>query len=113
MENNKKTYLEKQANQIRKDIIELVYKASSGHPGGSLSITDILTYLYFEEMNVNPENPKDENRDRLVLSKGHCAPALYSALMEKGYFDKSNIENFRQVNRNFTRSSRYETYSRN
>lgn len=98
MKNDKKVYLEKMSNKIRKDIIELVYKASSGHPGGSLSITDILTYLYFEELNVTPEEPKNPDRDRLVLSKGHCAPALYSALMEKGFFDKSNIETFRQSN---------------
>lgn len=98
MEKDKKIYLGKISNKIRKDIIELVYHASSGHPGGSLSITDILTYLYFEELKVNPENPKNPERDRLVLSKGHCAPALYSALMEKGFFDKINIETFRQVN---------------
>ena len=91
-------YLKKQANIIRKDIIELVYKASSGHPGGSLSIADIITYLYFKELNINPENPKDSNRDRLVLSKGHCAPALYSALMERGILDKENMNDFRQVN---------------
>ncbi len=89
--------LKKQANKIRKNILKLVYKANSGHPGGSLSITDILTYLYFKELNVDPKNPKDENRDRFVLSKGHCAPALYSVLMEKGFFDETNIESFRQV----------------
>ena len=72
--------LEKKARKIREDIIDEVYYAKSGHPGGSLSIADILTVLYFREMNVNPENPNWEDRDRLILSKGHCSPALYSCL---------------------------------
>ena len=67
--------LEKKSNEVRKGIIEAVYNGKSGHPGGSLSIADIITVLYFNEMNINPEKPNDESRDRLVLSKGHCAPA--------------------------------------
>ena len=98
MEDSKKLFLENPAKKIRQNIIKLVYKANSGHPGGSLSITDILTYLYFEEMNVDSKNPQNPNRDRFVLSKGHCAPALYSCLMEKGFFSKSNMDSFRQVN---------------
>lgn len=78
--------LEKMANEIRKDIVTAVHSAKSGHPGGSLSSADIFTYLYFEEMNVDPANPKWEDRDRFVLSKGHVAPGLYSTLAEKGYF---------------------------
>ena len=77
------------ANQIRKDALTGIYNAKAGHPGGSLSCTDILTYLYFNEMNIDPQNPKMEERDRFVLSKGHAAPALYGVLAERGYFDKS------------------------
>ena len=77
--------LQKKAKTLRKDIIEMIYRAKSGHPGGSLSIADILAVLYWKEMNVDPKNPKMENRDRLVLSKGHAAPALYAALIEKGF----------------------------
>ena len=91
-------YLEKIAKEIRKGIIEEVYNAQSGHPGGSLSIADILAVLYFKEMNNNPQNPKDENRDRLVLSKGHCAPALYSALANREYFDKEELKTLRKIN---------------
>lgn len=80
--------LEKMANEIRKDIVTAVHSAKSGHPGGSLSSADIFTYLYFEEMNVDPTNPKWEDRDRFVLSKGHVAPGLYSTLAEKGYFPR-------------------------
>ena len=72
--------LQKQANEIRKGIIAAVHSAKSGHPGGSLSAADIFTYLYFEEMNIDPKNPKMEDRDRFVLSKGHVAPGLYAAL---------------------------------
>ena len=98
MNNDKKLFLEKKANKIRKDIINLVYKAGSGHPGGSLSVTDLITYLYFEELrNINPEDPKNPDRDRFILSKGHCAPALYSALKEKNFFDEKNMNDFRQV----------------
>jgi len=77
--------LQKKAKTLRKDIIEMIYRAKSGHPGGSLSIADILAVLYWKEMNIDPKNPKMENRDRLVLSKGHAAPALYAALIEKGF----------------------------
>ena len=92
--------LENKAKQIRKGIIEAVYSANSGHPGGSLSIADILAVLYFNEMNVNPKNPKWEERDRLVLSKGHCSPALYSALSQKGFFNKEELKTFRNINSN-------------
>lgn len=85
------------AKNIRKGIIEAVYSGQSGHPGGSLSIADIITVLYFNEMNINPENPKDENRDRLVLSKGHCAPALYSALANRGFFETEELKTLRNI----------------
>ena len=75
------------ANEIRKGIVTAVHSAKSGHPGGSLSAADIFTYLYFEEVNVNPDNPKDENRDRFVLSKGHTAPGYYSSLAHRGFFN--------------------------
>ena len=90
--------LQKIAKKIRKGIIEEVYSSQSGHPGGSLSIADILTVLYFYEMNINPENPKDENRDRFVLSKGHCSPALYATLALKGFFSMDELKNFRNIN---------------
>lgn len=97
MEQTRKRELQKKANLIRQGAIEAVYSAKSGHPGGSLSISDTLAYLYFEQMNVDPANPKWEDRDRLVLSKGHCCPALYTALAEKGYFDRSELKGFRHV----------------
>lgn len=89
--------LEKMANEIRKDIVTAVHSAKSGHPGGSLSSADIFTYLYFEEMNVDPANPKSEDRDRFVLSKGHVAPGLYSTLAEKGYFPKEDLKTLRHT----------------
>lgn len=89
--------LQKTANEIRKGIVTSVHSAKSGHPGGSLSAADIFTYLYFEEMNVDPVNPKDENRDRFVLSKGHTAPGYYSALALKGFFPKEELKNLRHV----------------
>ena len=89
--------LEKMANEIRKDIVTAVHSAKSGHPGGSLSSADIFTYLYFEEMNVDPANPKWEDRDRFVLSKGHVAPGLYSTLAEKGYFPKEDLKTLRHI----------------
>lgn len=89
--------LELMAKKIRRGIIEAVYSGKSGHPGGSLSIADIITVLYFNEMNINPENPQDENRDRLVLSKGHCAPALYSALANRGFFDIEELKTLRNI----------------
>ena len=85
-----KLELQKTANEIRKGIVSGVHAAKAGHPGGSLSAADIFTYLYFEEMNVDPKNPKDPDRDRFVLSKGHTAPGLYAALAEKGYFPKED-----------------------
>ena len=75
---------------LRGDIVSMLTESKSGHPGGSLSIADILAILYFKEMNIDPKNPKDENRDRFVLSKGHAAPALYSTLARRGYFDPKN-----------------------
>ena len=89
--------LEKMANEIRKDIVTAVHSAKSGHPGGSLSSADIFTYLYFEEMNVDPAKPKWEDRDRFVLSKGHVAPGLYSTLAEKGYFPKEDLKTLRHT----------------
>lgn len=83
------------ANEIRKGALTAVYSASSGHPGGSLGIADILAYLYFEEMNVDPKNPKNPDRDRFVLSKGHTSPAYYAALAEKGFFPKEDLKTFR------------------
>lgn len=85
------------AQNIRELVIRGTYHAKSGHPGGSLSIADILSVLYFDEMNIDPKNPKKEDRDRFVLSKGHCAPALYGALAEKGFFDKKEIDNLRHL----------------
>ncbi len=92
-----KTELEKFANSVRFGIVESVYSAGCGHPGGSLSIADVITYLYFKEMNVDPENPKMETRDRFVLSKGHTAPALYSVLAERGFFDKEELKTLRKT----------------
>lgn len=89
--------LTKKAIEVRKGIIEAVYAAQSGHPGGSLSIADILTVLYFHEMKIKPEKPKWEERDRLVLSKGHCSPALYSCLANKGYFPVEDLKTFRKI----------------
>lgn len=89
--------LKKQANDIRKGIVTAVHSAKSGHPGGSLSAADIMTYLYFEEMNIDPANPKMENRDRFVLSKGHVAPALYSTLAHRGYFPVEDLTTLRKV----------------
>ncbi len=97
MEKTKELQLKLTANNIRRGIIEGVYSAGCGHPGGSLSIADLLTYLYFEEMNIDPKNPKDEKRDRFVLSKGHTAPALYAALAERGYFDKEELKTLRKT----------------
>ena len=85
------------ANNVRIGIIEGVYNAGCGHPGGSLSIADILTYLYFEEMNIDPKNPDMKSRDRFVLSKGHTAPALYSVLAERGYFEKEELKTLRKI----------------
>ena len=90
--NNKKT-----ANEIRKGIVSSVHSAKAGHPGGSLSAADIFTYLYFEELRIDPKEPKKADRDRFVLSKGHTAPGLYSALAERGYFPKEDLLTLRHV----------------
>lgn len=84
------------SKNVRRSIIEEVYSAQSGHPGGSLSCADILTVLYFNQMNINPNRKDDENRDRFVLSKGHASPALYAVLAERGYFPKDELKNFRK-----------------
>lgn len=89
--------LEKIAKKIRAGIIEQVYNGKSGHPGGSLSCADILTVLYFNQMNINPEDPKAEARDRFVLSKGHASPALYSTLAHRGFFDVEELKTFRNI----------------
>ena len=89
--------LEAKALEIRKGIVTAVHSAKSGHPGGSLSAADIMAYLYFEEMNINPSNPKDPDRDRFVLSKGHVAPALYSTLANRGYFPVDDLTTLRHT----------------
>lgn len=93
----KKLELQKVANEIRKGIITGVHSAKAGHPGGSLSAADIFTYLYFEEMNIDPENPKKADRDRFVLSKGHTAPGLYSTLAHRGFFPVEDLTTLRKV----------------
>ncbi len=97
MDMSKKKFLEQTALRIRKAVIEGTYHAKSGHPGGSLSIADVLAYLYFEEMNVDAARPDNPDRDRFVLSKGHCAPALYGALALKGFFAESEIQSLRHI----------------
>ena len=100
MEKARELELKRIANDVRIGIIESVYNAACGHPGGSLSIADALTYLYFEEMNIDPKNPKMEDRDRFVLSKGHTAPALYSVLAHRGYFDVEHLKTLRKIDSN-------------
>lgn len=85
------------ANEVRKGILTSVHSAKAGHPGGSLSSAELFTYLYFEEMNIDPENPKDPGRDRFVLSKGHTAPGLYAVLAKRGYFSPSTLTTLRQI----------------
>lgn len=97
MEASRKLELQKIACKVRMGIIEGVHAAKAGHPGGSLSCTDILTYLYFEKMNIDPQNPKKSDRDRFVLSKGHAAPALYSVLAHRGFFDVELLKTLRQI----------------
>ena len=97
MEQTKKCALAAKAAQIRLDILEEVHAAKSGHPGGSLSIADVMTYLYFDEMNIDPAKPDWADRDRLVLSKGHTAPALYATLAERGYFDTAELPKLRKI----------------
>ena len=98
MDNNKKRQLEIVATKARMGIIEGTYNAKSGHPGGSLSVVDLLTYLYFEKMNIDPKNPDMKDRDRFVLSKGHAAPALYSVLALRGFFSTDEIKKLRKPN---------------
>lgn len=96
MDSSEKKQLSLKACKVRQHIIEGTFNARSGHPGGSLSAADVITYLYFKEMNVNPANPKWEDRDRFVLSKGHAAPALYGALALRGFFPEDEIKNLRK-----------------
>ncbi len=92
-----KLELQKKANEVRNGIIDAVHAAKAGHPGGSLSATEAFTYLYFEEMNIDPSNPRDPDRDRFVLSKGHTAPGLYSVLAHRGYFPVDDLLTLRQI----------------
>ena len=92
-----KLALQKTANEVRKGIVTAVHSAKAGHPGGSLSAADIFTYLYFEEMNIDPKDPKKADRDRFVLSKGHTAPGLYSTLAQRGYFPVEDLKTLRQL----------------
>ena len=97
MDKLKEKQLKLTACKVRKGIIESVFSAKSGHPGGSLSIADVLTYLYFHKMNINPNEPDMENRDRFVLSKGHASPAIYSVLAHRGFFDVETLKTFRKI----------------
>lgn len=97
MEKKEQMLLAETARNIRLGIIEGVYNAGCGHPGGSLSVADIVTYLYFKEMNIDPKAPKKADRDRFVLSKGHTAPALYAALAERGFFPKEDLKTLRKI----------------
>ena len=96
MQSSRKNELRRIANEVRMGALSAVYSAGCGHPGGSLSIADILTYLYFEEMNVDPKNPSMPTRDRFVLSKGHCAPALYATLAHRGFFPVEELVTLRR-----------------
>ncbi len=97
MQQEELQFLKQKANDIRVDIVDSVYRAGCGHPGGSLSIADIMTYLYFKELRVDPKAPKHADRDRFVLSKGHTAPALYAALAERGFFPKEDLKGLRKI----------------
>ena len=105
-----KLELMKMANEVRKGAITAVHSAKSGHPGGSLSAADIYTYLYFEEMNVDPKDPKKADRDRFVLSKGHTAPGYYATLANKGFFPVEDLTTLRKVG-SPAGTSGYETHS--
>ena len=96
-ETMKNLELQKRANDVRKGIVTAVHSAKAGHPGGSLSAADIFTFLYFEEMNIDPKNPDMEERDRFVLSKGHTAPGLYSALAHRGYFPVEDLPKYTRI----------------
>lgn len=95
--NKEITGLKKIANELRIDAIDMIYKASSGHPGGSLSAADIVTVLYFHSLNIDPANPGWPDRDRFIMSKGHACPILYAALAKKGYFNKSHLDTLRRI----------------
>ena len=97
MEQSKLELLRDAARKIRIGIIKGTHAAKSGHPGGSLSIADVMAYLYFAEMNIDPQNPKAPNRDRFVMSKGHCAPALYAALANRGFFPVEELTTLRKI----------------
>lgn len=97
MDTQAKKQLEMTACKVRMGVIEETFQAKSGHPGGSLSVTDLLTYLYFKEMNIDPAQPKMETRDRFVLSKGHTAPALYAVMAQRGYFPEGELKSLRKV----------------
>lgn len=94
----KKRYLEEKARSLRKDVIDMVYKRQSGHPGGSFSLADIMSVLYFHKLNYDPKNPKSPDRDRVILSKGHAAPIWYATLAEAGFFPKSELAGLRNMN---------------
>ena len=89
--------LKRISSQVRRDIVRMVALSQSGHPGGSLSAADVFTYLYFEEMNIDPKDPKNPDRDRFVLSKGHTAPGLYSTLANRGFFPVEDLTTLRNV----------------
>ena len=97
MDKQTMNHLKRMANQVRQDVLSEVYSAASGHPGGSMSVADTLTYIYEVQMRVDPKNPSWEERDRLVLSKGHTCPALYSILAQKGFFDREELKKFRHL----------------
>ena len=107
-----KLELQKMANEVRKGIVTGVHAAKAGHPGGSLSAADLFTYLYFEEMNVDPKNPQDPDRDRFVLSKGHTAPGLYATLAHKGYFPVEDLVTLRHIGSHLQlRNKSYRVYT--
>ena len=89
--------LQKMANEVRKGIVTAVHSAKAGHPGGSLSAADVVTYLYFAEMNIDPKDPDKQDRDRLVLSKGHCSPVMYTTLARRGFFPVEHLKTFRKI----------------
>ena len=104
MDTQAKKQLEMTACKVRMGVIEETFQAKSGHPGGSLGAADIMTYLYFEEMNIDPADPHKADRDRFVLSKGHAAPGLYSVLANRGYFPVEELETLRHIGRLLTKS---------
>ena len=108
MTQEKLEQLKATATEVRRGILTEVHAAKSGHPGGSLSVADIITYLYSEVLRVDPENPRWEDRDRLVLSKGHTCPALYAMLAEKGFFPKEELTTFRAIGSRLAGPPRYE-----